>query len=99
MRVRRTSPVHPGEVLREEFLKPLGISQCRLAKDIGLRPTRVSQILHGKAGVSADTALRLARYFRVSPEFWLNLQGRHDLEVARDKAAGRIEKEVDVFAA
>jgi len=99
MRVRRTSPVHPGEVLREEFLKPLGVSRCRLAKDIGLRPTRVSQILHGKAGVSADTALRLARYFRVSPEFWLNLQARHDLEVARDKAAGRIEKEVDVFAA
>jgi antitoxin HigA-1 len=92
-------PIHPGEVLREEFLKPLGISQYRLARDIHVQPTRINQIVHGKAGISADTALRLGRYFQVSPQFWLNLQARHDLELAMDRMNGRLEKEVAVHAA
>jgi addiction module HigA family antidote len=92
-------PIHPGEVLREEFLKPLGITQYRLARDIRVQPTRINQIVRGKAGISADTALRLGRYFQVSPQFWLNLQARHDLEVAMDRMNGRLEKEVAVHAA
>jgi antitoxin HigA-1 len=95
----KMKPIHPGEVLREEFLKPLGITQYRLARDIHVQPTRINQIVHGKAGISADTALRLGRYFQVSPQFWLNLQARYDLEVAMDRMNGRLEKEVAVHAA
>jgi addiction module HigA family antidote len=92
-------PIHPGEVLREEFLKPMGITQYRLALDISVQATRINQIVRGKSGISADTALRLGRYFQVSPQFWLNLQARYDLEVAMDRISGRLEKEVAVHAA
>ncbi|MGD0235695.1 MAG: HigA family addiction module antitoxin [Syntrophorhabdales bacterium] len=97
MRRRKIEPVHPGEILSEEFLKPLGISQYRLAKDIKVPARRVNEIVHGKRSISADTALRLSRYFNLSERFWLNLQARHDLEVEKDKLNGRIESEVKVF--
>ena len=77
-------PVHPGEVLQEDFLKPLGLSQRRVAKDIGVSPLRISQIIHGKRSVTADTALRLARYFCTSPNVWLRLQTRYDHEVTKN---------------
>ena len=96
---RKMKPVHPGEVLLEEFLKPMGITQYRLALDINVQATRINQVVRGKAGVSADTALRLGRYFQVSPQFWLNLQACYDLEVAMDRINGRLEKEVAVHAA
>ena len=92
-------PVHPGEILLEEFLKPMGISQYKLAKDISVHPRRVNEIVHGKRSISADTALRLSRYFGLSERFWLNLQGRFDLEVEKDRLEGRLEKEVKVLAA
>src|ERR671916_198983 len=78
-------PVHPREVLAEEFLTPLGVTQYRLATAIGVPPRRINEIVHGRRGISADTALRLARYFGTSERFWLNLQGRYDLEVERDR--------------
>lgn len=90
------SPIHPGEVLLEDFMKPLGISQYRLAQDIGVPPLRISQIIHGKRAISVDTALRLARYFGASPEVWLHLQVRDDLEVAGDQLRDRINHEVKV---
>lgn len=96
---RKMEPMHPGEILLEEFLKPLGISQYRLAKDIGVQPTRVNQIVKGKAGVSADTALRLGRYFQMSARFWVNAQAHYDLEVARDRLAKRLDGEVSVRGA
>jgi len=74
-------PMHPGEILLEEFLKPMGITQYRLAKDISVQPTRINQIVKGKTSISADTALRLGRYFQMSAQFWLNLQAHYDLEV------------------
>jgi antitoxin HigA-1 len=79
------SPVHPGEILVEEYLTPLGITQHRLAVAIGVPPRRINEIVHGKRRISADTALRLARYFGTSERFWLNLQSRYDLEVERDR--------------
>ena len=97
MRMRKMAPVHPGEVLFEEFLKPLGISQYRLAKDISVPPRRINEIVHGKRAITADTALRLARYFGLSERFWLNLQSRYDLEVEKDKLDIRLEKEVRVL--
>jgi len=96
---KRMNPMHPGEVLLEEFLKPMGISQYRLAKDIGLQPTRINQIVKGKAGVSADMALRLGRYFQMSAQFWMNLQSYYELETARGRLAGRLKKEVTPHAA
>ncbi len=87
-------PVHPGEVLLEEFLEPMGISQYRLAKDISVPPRRINEIVHGKRSVSADTALRLGRYFGTSERFWLNLQSGYDLDVERDRLGGRLEIEV-----
>jgi len=92
-------PVHPGEVLLEEFLKPLGISQYQLAKDISVPARRINEIVHAKRSVSADTALRLARYFSLSERFWLNLQARYDLEVEKDRLAQRLESEVKVYTA
>jgi addiction module HigA family antidote len=89
---------HPGEILAEEFLKPMGISQNKLAVDIGVPATRVGEIVHGRRAVTPDTALRLARYFKMSPEFWLNLQQSHDLSKARKESAKRIEREVQAFA-
>ena len=93
----KMAPVHPGEILLEEFLKPLGISQYRLARDISVPPRRINEIVQGKRSITADTALRLARYFGLSERFWLNLQSRYDLEVEKDKLALRLEKEVRVL--
>src|SRR4030066_2307102 len=90
-------PIHPGEILMEEFLKPLGISQYKLAKDINVSARRINEIVHGKRSISADTALRLSRYFNLSERFWLNLQARYDLEKEKDKFRGRIESEEKVF--
>lgn len=87
-------PVHPGEVLLEEFLHPMGLSQYRLAKDIGVPPRRINEIVHGKRAVTADAALRLARYFRTSARFWLNLQTQYDLDVQSDILGDRLEREV-----
>ncbi len=87
-----------GEVLLEEFLKPLGLSQYRLANDISVPPRRINEIVHGKRAITADTALRLARYFGTSERFWLNLQARHDLEIEKDRLGGRLKKEVAVLA-
>ena len=92
-------PIHPGEILLEEFLKPMGISQYRVAKDINVSPRRINEIVHGKRSISADTALRLSRYFGLSERFWMNLQSRYDLELEKDRLAGRLEKEVQVYAA
>ena len=91
-------PVHPGEILHEEFLAPLGISQYRLAKDISVPPRRINEIVHGKRAISADTALRLARYFGSSERLWLNLQARYDLEVEKDRLGERLDQEVTVRA-
>ena len=91
---KRFPPTHPGEVLLEEFLKPLGISQYRLAKDISVPPRRINEIVHGKRSITADTALRLSRYFGTSEKFWLNLQTGYDLEVERDRLGDRLEEEV-----
>lgn len=94
---RAHGPVHPGEVLKEEFLRPLELSQYRLAKDIRVPPRRINEIVHGSRAISADTALRLARYFGTSDEFWLNLQMHYDLEVERDRLGPRLRKEVRVL--
>jgi addiction module HigA family antidote len=88
------SPVHPGEVLLKEFLEPMGISQYRLAKDISVSPRRINEIVHETRSVTADTALRLSRYFGTSDRFWLNLQTGHDLDVEKDKLGDRLEAEV-----
>ncbi len=90
-------PVHPGEILLEEFLEPLGLSQYRLAKDISVAPRRINEIVHGKRAISADTALRLARYFGTTDRFWLNLQMRYDLELEKDRLGGRLDTEVQVL--
>ena len=91
------APIHPGEILMGEFLKPLGISQYKLAKDINVPARRINEIVHGKRSITADTALRLSRYFNLSGRFWLNLQARYDLEVEKDRLNDRIETEVKVF--
>ena len=93
----RLPPVHPGEVLWEDFMKPLGLSQYRVAKDIGVPALRISQIVRGQRAITADTALRLARYFGTSAGVWLRLQARYDLEVAEAKLAKRITREVKVL--
>ena len=94
MREPTMPPIHPGEILMEEFLRPLGVSQYRLARDLSVPPRRINEIVHGKRGISADTALRLARYFGTSDRFWLNLQIRYDLEVQIDHLGDRLEREV-----
>jgi antitoxin HigA-1 len=86
------APVHPGEILSEEFLQPLGISQYRLATQIGVPPRRINEIVHGQRRISANTALRLARYFGTSERFWLNLQVRYDLELEKDELGGTLEQ-------
>ncbi len=96
--MERLAPIHPGEILLEEFLKPLGISQYRLAKDIGVSARRINEIVHGRRAISADTALRFARYFSMSERFWLNLQSRYNLEVEKDRSAKQIEQQVRVLA-
>ena len=91
------SPIHPGEALLEDFMKPLGLTQYRLAHDIGVSPIRISQIIHGKRAITVDTALRLARYFSTSAAVWLRLQVRYDLEVAQSELGDRIQREVKVL--
>lgn len=93
---KKIAPVRPGEILLEEFLNPLGISQYRLAKDIHVPPRRINEVVQGKRAISADTALRLARYFGTSERFWLNLQARSALEVAKNRLGSRLEREVTV---
>jgi len=94
MTERDFAPIHPGEILLEEFLKPMEISQYRLSKDISVDPRRINEIIHGKRSVSADTALRLGRYFGISARFWLNLQSHYDLEAQERLLGARLEKEV-----
>ena len=98
MTKKKLSPIHPGEILGEEFLKPMDISQYRLAKDISVPPRRINEIVHGKRSITADTALRLGRFFEIPPQFWLNLQNRFDLEVTEDLLADRLDKEVHVLS-
>jgi len=90
-------PIHPGEILLEEFLNPLGLSQSQVAKDIQVPLHRINEIVHGKRAISPDTALRLSRYFGLSERFWLNLQTRYDLEMQKDKLADRLEREVRIY--
>jgi len=90
----KLAPIHPGEVLLEDFLKPLSLTQYRLAHDIGVPARRINEIVLGKRSISADSALRLSRYFRNSARFWLNLQSRYDLEVEQDRLGDRLDQEV-----
>ncbi len=98
MAAKKLVPIHPGEVLKEEFLDPLGLSQYQLARDISVPPRRINEIVHRKRSITADTALRFARYFSTSERFWLNLQSRYDLEIERDRLGTRLRKEVSVLA-
>ena len=95
--MRDYPPIHPGEILREEFLEPMEISQYRLAKDIGVPPMRISKIVNEERGISADTALRLARYFGMSVEFWTGIQSHYEVEKAKMNLAGKLETEVKVY--
>lgn len=95
---KKLDPVHPGEVLLEEFLTPLELSQYRLAHALSVPPRRINEIVHGNRAISADTALRLSRFFGTSAQFWLNLQARYDLETERDRLGARLQSEVKVFA-
>ncbi len=97
MPITELAPIHPGEILMHEFLEPMGISQYRVAKDISVPPRRINEIVHGKRGISADTALRLSRYFGMSERFWLNLQTAFDLERGKDRLQGRLADEVKVL--
>jgi addiction module HigA family antidote len=94
----KLAKVHPGEILLEEFMKPLGLSQTRLGRDLGVSPRRINEIVHGKRRVTTDTALRLSRYFGTSAGFWLGLQADYDLHTASDRLAERILREVKVFS-
>lgn len=98
MTKRKLHPIHPGEILMEEFLRPLEISQYRLAKNVCVPPRRINEIVHGQRAVTADTALRLSRYFGTSERFWLNLQMRYDLEVEKDRLGNRLDQEVTAFS-
>jgi antitoxin HigA-1 len=95
---RKLPPVHPGEILQEEFLEPLGLSQYRLAKETSVPPRRINEIVRGMRAVSADTALRLSRFFGTSERFWLNLQSRYDIEIEKDRLGDRLRDEVHIFA-
>lgn len=97
MEKKRLHPVHPGEVLLEEFLKPMGLSQNRVALNIGVPPRRINEIVLQKRRITADTALRLARFFGTSPEFWLGLQAQYDLDVTSDELGERLEREVKEY--
>lgn len=99
MKNKMLANITPGEILEEDFLKPMGLSQYRLAKDIGVPARRINEIVKGERAVTADTALRLGRYFKMSAQFWLNLQSHYDLEVVEDRLGGRLEREVKVLAA
>lgn len=91
---KKITPVHPGEILMEEFLEPMGISQYKLAKNINVPPRRINEIVHGKRAITADTALRFAKFFDISAQFWLNLQSHYDLEIQEDILADRLKYEV-----
>ena len=96
---QKLPPIHPGEILLEEFLEPMGISQYRLAKDISVPPRRINEIVLGKRAITPDTALRLSRYFGLSERFWMNLQTRYDIEIEKDRLQNRLEREVQVYTA
>jgi addiction module HigA family antidote len=96
---RKPAPIHPGEILLEEFLVPLGVSQYRLAKNISVPPRRINEIVRGQRSITADTALRLARFFQTTERFWLNLQTRYDLEVEKNRLGDRLDREIRAFAA
>lgn len=96
-KVRKVAPVHPGEVLFADFLEPLALSQYRLAHDVSVPPRRINEIVHGTRAITADTALRLARFFGTTERFWLNLQARYDLETQRDALGARLAREVRIF--
>ena len=98
MPTKKHPPIHPGEILLEEFLTPLGISQYRLAKDVSVPPRRINEIVRGLRAISADTALRLAKFFGTSDRFWLNLQTHYDLEKEKDRLGGRLDREVHVYS-
>lgn len=98
MAKKKLAPVHPGEILLLEFLQPLGVSQYRLAKDINVPPRRINEIVKGTRSITANTALRLARYFATSDRFWLNLQSYYDLETERDRLGASLQKEVQTLA-
>lgn len=95
---RKLEPIHPGEILLEEFLDPMEITQYRIAKDISVPARRINEIVHGKRRISADTALRLSKYFGTTERFWLNLQTRYDLEVEKDRLGSRLDDEVRKLA-
>ena len=99
MAKRKFPPVHPGDVLAEEFLGPMGITQYRLAKSIAVPPRRINEIVQGKRAITADTALRLGRFFGMEAQFWMNLQSHYDLEVAQEAIAGKLNREVEVLKA
>ena len=96
MKAKKLPPVHPGEILLEEFMKPLGITQNQLGRDLGISPRRINEIVHGKRRVTADTALRLARHIGTTAKFWMNLQAQYELDLAEDELAGRLDQEVRV---
>lgn len=99
MTKRDFPPIHPGEILLEDFLKPMQISQYRVAQAISVPPRRINEIVHGKRGITADTALRLGRFFGMEAQFWMNLQTRYELETTRDTLADRLDQEVRVYVA
>jgi antitoxin HigA-1 len=99
MKSKLLANITPGEILVEEFLQPMGLTQYRLAKDLGVPPRRINEIVRGQRAITADTALRLGRYFGMAPQFWLNLQSHYDLEQEQERLASRLEKEVKVLAA
>ncbi len=97
MRDKKLAPIHPGEILLEEFLKPMDISQYRLAKSTSVPARRINEIVHGKRSITADTALRLSKFFGMSDRFWMNLQIRYDLELEKDRLGSRLDKEVELY--
>jgi addiction module HigA family antidote len=98
MAKQKLPPIHPGEILMEEFLKPMGISQYKLAKDVSVSARRINEIIQGKRSITPDTALRLSRYFGLSERFWINLQARYDLELEKDRLKDRLDEEVHAYA-
>ncbi len=99
MTKRDFPPIHPGEILLEDFLKPMNLSQYFVAQSIGVPPRRINEIVHGQRGITADTALRLGRFFGMEAQFWMNLQTRYDLEVTREELSDRLNQEVKVYSA
>jgi addiction module HigA family antidote len=97
--MKKMNPIHPGEILLEEFLAPMQLSQNKIAADIGVPPRRINEIIHGKRRIAADTALRLAHYFEMSPQFWLGLQMDYDLDVEEDRLSDRLSEEVKTYQA